>query len=210
MGLQARGHLRPEPAAGAAAVVVAAAAGLAFSAGAAFGRGPSTTVRKPGSMSYQPMSTPLSNSTRARQFILTVRTRPVSEAKRFSSGDVVETTTHLSVSSVFNRSARSISDTASFLSVSFLSASGSATAHFTLPNQPGKTVTAFGTRNSCCSRILYSAKTRAVFQAANGSGRVLSHCLEPGASPAAKNHRSRVHPAPQPATTKSSFTDFLR
>jgi hypothetical protein len=45
-----------------------------------------------------------------------------------SSGEVAETTTHLSVSSVFSRSARSISDTAGFLSVNDLRP-GSATGH---------------------------------------------------------------------------------
>jgi len=103
----------PEPEAAADGAAAALAAGFASACDSAFlGFGASTIVRNEVSMSYQPMSTGPSNSTSARQFMLTVFTFPVRFANRFSSGVEEFTTTHLSVSSFFSRSALSIRDTA--------------------------------------------------------------------------------------------------
>ncbi|MBI1348080.1 hypothetical protein GC163_17540 [bacterium] len=72
----------------------AGALASAFAAGACLGLGPSTTVRNAGSMSYQPISTGPSNSTSARQFMLTDLTLPVQSANRRNSGTELSTTTH--------------------------------------------------------------------------------------------------------------------
>ena len=104
----------PPPAAFPAAGFFSAFAG---SAAFSFLTGSSTTVRKLGSMSYQPISAGPLNSTRARQLMFTVLTLPVRPENRRSSGVVLSTTTHLSVRSRLSCSACSIDIAVSLLTL---------------------------------------------------------------------------------------------
>ena len=93
----------------AAAGVGLAAAADSFAAGwEVFFNGSSTTVRYDGSISYQLMSSGASNSTSARQFMLTVLTRPVRPMNRRSSATSSATMTKRSVSSCLSFSAASM------------------------------------------------------------------------------------------------------